>query len=97
MHRNVNIIKEVLYSGSKVKEYNIRRFGYESLVSQKLDPYLLVNLNVPNSSQYEMVLRSLVAEAVVTRVVEARAKIFGHVLNPKGHKTGNKILQQPFI
>ncbi|GJU29165.1 hypothetical protein Tco_1172754 [Tanacetum coccineum] len=31
MHRNLNIIKEVLYSDSKFKEYNICRFGYDSL------------------------------------------------------------------
>ncbi|GKD42645.1 putative alcohol dehydrogenase superfamily protein, partial [Tanacetum coccineum] len=45
----------------------------------------------------EMALRSLVAEAAVTGVVEASAKIFGHVLNLTGHKTCNKILRQPFI
>ncbi|GKD31574.1 hypothetical protein Tco_1242352, partial [Tanacetum coccineum] len=45
MHRNLNIIKEVLYSDSKVKEYSICRFGYDSVVSQKLDTHLLVNLN----------------------------------------------------
>ncbi|PWA60761.1 uvrD-like Helicase, ATP-binding domain, P-loop containing nucleoside triphosphate hydrolase [Artemisia annua] len=45
MHRNLNIIKEVLYSDSKVKECNICPFGYDSMVSQKLDPHLLVNLN----------------------------------------------------
>ncbi|GJY54615.1 UvrD-like helicase, ATP-binding domain, P-loop containing nucleoside triphosphate hydrolase, partial [Tanacetum coccineum] len=45
MHRNLNIIKEVLYSDSKVKECSICHFGYDSLVSQKLDPHLLVNLN----------------------------------------------------
>ncbi|GKD20028.1 serine/threonine-protein phosphatase PP2A-2 catalytic subunit-like protein isoform X2, partial [Tanacetum coccineum] len=44
----------------------------------------------------EMALRSLVAAAAVTGVVEARAKIFGHVLNPTGLKTSNKILRQPF-
>nr|GFA37761.1 UvrD-like helicase, ATP-binding domain, P-loop containing nucleoside triphosphate hydrolase [Tanacetum cinerariifolium] len=45
MHRNLKIIKEVLYFNSKVKEYIICRFGYDRLVSQKLDPHLLVNLN----------------------------------------------------
>ncbi|GKA02444.1 28S ribosomal protein S33, mitochondrial [Tanacetum coccineum] len=44
-----------------------------------------------------MALRSMVAEAAVRGVVEARAKIFGHVLNPTGQKTGHKILRQPFI
>nr|GEX16103.1 hypothetical protein [Tanacetum cinerariifolium] len=38
-----------------------------------------------------MALRSMVAEAAVRGVVEARAKIFGPVLNPTGHK----ILRQP--
>ncbi|GKE27074.1 reverse transcriptase domain, reverse transcriptase zinc-binding domain protein, partial [Tanacetum coccineum] len=44
----------------------------------------------------EMALRSLVAKVAFTAVVEAIAKIFGHVLNPTGHKTENKILCQPF-
>ncbi|GKD22581.1 28S ribosomal protein S33, mitochondrial-like protein, partial [Tanacetum coccineum] len=43
-----------------------------------------------------MSLRSLVAKVAFTAVVEAIAKIFGHVLNPTGHKTENKILCQPF-
>nr|GEW51114.1 UvrD-like helicase, ATP-binding domain, P-loop containing nucleoside triphosphate hydrolase [Tanacetum cinerariifolium] len=45
MHRNFKIIKGVFYSNSKVKEYSICGFGYDRLVSQKLDPHLLVNLN----------------------------------------------------
>nr|GEU37713.1 UvrD-like helicase, ATP-binding domain, P-loop containing nucleoside triphosphate hydrolase [Tanacetum cinerariifolium] len=45
MHRNLDIIKEVLYSDFKVKECNICHFGYESMVSKKLDPHLLLNLN----------------------------------------------------
>ncbi|GJW68106.1 UvrD-like helicase, ATP-binding domain, P-loop containing nucleoside triphosphate hydrolase [Tanacetum coccineum] len=46
MHRNLNIIKEVLYSDSKVKEKcNICSFGYDSMVSQKLNPQVLLNLN----------------------------------------------------
>ncbi|GJU04259.1 probable alkaline/neutral invertase D [Tanacetum coccineum] len=89
---HMSIGQEVLYSYSKVKEYSICHFGYDSLVSQKPDPHLLVNLN-----DDQMALRSFVAEAAVTGVVEARAKIFGHVLNPTDHKTGNKILRQPII
>ncbi|PWA72412.1 uvrD-like Helicase, ATP-binding domain, P-loop containing nucleoside triphosphate hydrolase [Artemisia annua] len=46
MHRNLNIVKEVLYSDSKVKEKcGICSFGYDSTVSQKLDPQFLLNLN----------------------------------------------------
>ncbi|GJY49543.1 UvrD-like helicase, ATP-binding domain, P-loop containing nucleoside triphosphate hydrolase [Tanacetum coccineum] len=46
MHRNLNIIKEILYSESKVKEKcNVCSFGYDGMVSQKLDPHLLLNLN----------------------------------------------------
>ncbi|GJT81399.1 probable polygalacturonase, partial [Tanacetum coccineum] len=33
-----------------VQEYNICRFGYDSLVSQKLDPHRLVNLNVSQTA-----------------------------------------------
>ncbi|GJR33666.1 probable alkaline/neutral invertase D [Tanacetum coccineum] len=83
---HMSIGQEVLYSYSKVKEYIICHFAYYSLVSQKLV-----------SQFFEMALRSFVAEAAVTGVVEARAKIFGHVLNPTDHKTGNKILRQPII
>ncbi|GJW00817.1 probable alkaline/neutral invertase D [Tanacetum coccineum] len=83
---HMSIGQEVLYSYSKVKEYSICHFAYYSLVSQKLV-----------SQFFEMALRSFVAEAAVTGVVEARAKIFGHVLNPTDHKTGNKILRQPII
>ncbi|GJZ24685.1 UvrD-like helicase, ATP-binding domain, P-loop containing nucleoside triphosphate hydrolase [Tanacetum coccineum] len=56
MHRNLNIIKEVLYSDSKVKEYSICRFGYDSLVSRKIDPHLWVNLN---ESQTRAVMEGL--------------------------------------
>ncbi|PWA64840.1 recBCD enzyme subunit RecB, P-loop containing nucleoside triphosphate hydrolase [Artemisia annua] len=46
VHRNLNIIKEVLYSESKVKEKcNVCSFGYDGMVSLKLDPHLLLNLN----------------------------------------------------
>ncbi|GKD18972.1 UvrD-like helicase, ATP-binding domain, P-loop containing nucleoside triphosphate hydrolase, partial [Tanacetum coccineum] len=53
MHRNLNIIKEVLYSDPKVKECNICHFGYDSMVSKNLDPRLLLNLN---ESQREAVI-----------------------------------------
>ncbi|GJR22807.1 UvrD-like helicase, ATP-binding domain, P-loop containing nucleoside triphosphate hydrolase [Tanacetum coccineum] len=43
---NLNIVKEVLYSDSKVKEKcSICSFGYDSTVSQKLNPQVLLNLN----------------------------------------------------
>nr|GEX41044.1 UvrD-like helicase, ATP-binding domain, P-loop containing nucleoside triphosphate hydrolase [Tanacetum cinerariifolium] len=45
MHRNLNIVKEVLYSDSKVKKCNICSFGYCSTVSQRQDPQVLLNLN----------------------------------------------------
>ncbi|GJY19122.1 UvrD-like helicase, ATP-binding domain, P-loop containing nucleoside triphosphate hydrolase [Tanacetum coccineum] len=46
MHRNLNIIKEILYTDSLVKEKcNICSFGYDSIVSQKVDRQLLLNLN----------------------------------------------------
>ncbi|PWA68458.1 UvrD-like Helicase, ATP-binding domain-containing protein [Artemisia annua] len=46
IHRNLNIIKEVLYSHSAVKENcNICSFGYHSTISQRYDQHLLVNLN----------------------------------------------------
>ncbi|GJY16701.1 UvrD-like helicase, ATP-binding domain, P-loop containing nucleoside triphosphate hydrolase [Tanacetum coccineum] len=45
IHRNLDIIKEVLYSHSMVKRScNICSTGYDSILSQ-YDPYLLVNLN----------------------------------------------------
>ncbi|PWA69477.1 UvrD-like Helicase, ATP-binding domain-containing protein [Artemisia annua] len=46
IHRNLNIIKEVLYSHSAVKENcNICSFGYDSILSQRYDQHLLVNMN----------------------------------------------------
>ncbi|PWA96126.1 uvrD-like Helicase, ATP-binding domain, P-loop containing nucleoside triphosphate hydrolase [Artemisia annua] len=48
IRRNLSIIKEILYSDSTstVKEKcDICSFDYESMVSQKLDPHLLLNLN----------------------------------------------------
>ncbi|GJW53581.1 probable alkaline/neutral invertase D [Tanacetum coccineum] len=47
---HMSIGQEVLYSYSKVKEYSICHFAYYSLVSQKPDPHLLVNLNVSQTT-----------------------------------------------
>ncbi|PWA62544.1 uvrD-like Helicase, ATP-binding domain, P-loop containing nucleoside triphosphate hydrolase [Artemisia annua] len=57
MHRNLNIIKEILYSESTVKEKcNICSFGYDDFSSKKLDPQVLLNLN---ESQREAVMAAL--------------------------------------
>ncbi|PWA68994.1 uvrD-like Helicase, ATP-binding domain, P-loop containing nucleoside triphosphate hydrolase [Artemisia annua] len=46
IHRNLNIIKEVLYSHYAVKENcNICSVGYDSTISQRYDQQLLLNLN----------------------------------------------------
>ncbi|GJZ35701.1 UvrD-like helicase, ATP-binding domain, P-loop containing nucleoside triphosphate hydrolase [Tanacetum coccineum] len=46
MRRNLHIIKEIIYSDSKVeKKCGICSFGDDSMVSQKLDPHLLLKLN----------------------------------------------------
>ncbi|PWA56308.1 DNA helicase, UvrD-like, C-terminal [Artemisia annua] len=46
VHRNLDIIREVLYSNSKVKEKcGICSFGYDNILSPKFDPRLLLNLN----------------------------------------------------
>ncbi|CAA7405491.1 unnamed protein product [Spirodela intermedia] len=42
-------------------------------------------------------LRSLLAAAAVKGVEEARARIFGHVLNPLGKRSPNKILRKKLI
>ncbi|KVH95779.1 hypothetical protein Ccrd_002163 [Cynara cardunculus var. scolymus] len=42
-------------------------------------------------------LRSMLAQAAVRGVTEARAKIFGHVLNPTGQRSAHKILRKKFI
>lgn len=42
-------------------------------------------------------LKSILAAAVNTGVTEARAKIFGHVLNPTGLKSAHKILRKKLI
>ncbi|GJU12762.1 UvrD-like helicase, ATP-binding domain, P-loop containing nucleoside triphosphate hydrolase [Tanacetum coccineum] len=54
VHRNLEIIKEVLYSDSKVKEKcDICSFGYDSILCQKLDPHHL------NESQKTTVMAAL--------------------------------------
>ncbi|KAL8493329.1 hypothetical protein ACS0TY_024518 [Phlomoides rotata] len=42
-------------------------------------------------------LKRVLAEAAVKGVTEARAKIFGHVLNPTGKKSPHKILRKKLI
>ncbi|XP_078433435.1 37S ribosomal protein S27 [Wolffia australiana] len=42
-------------------------------------------------------LRSLLAAAAVKGVEEARARIFGHVLNPTGRRSPHKILRKKLI
>lgn len=39
-------------------------------------------------------LKSLVASAVTRGVTEARARIFGHMLNPTGQRSPHKILRK---
>nr|GEV38910.1 UvrD-like helicase, ATP-binding domain, P-loop containing nucleoside triphosphate hydrolase [Tanacetum cinerariifolium] len=56
MHRNLNIINEILYSDPKVQECEICPFGCDSMISEKLDPHLLRNLN---ESQREAVMEAL--------------------------------------
>ncbi|KAJ8760673.1 hypothetical protein K2173_017660 [Erythroxylum novogranatense] len=42
-------------------------------------------------------LKSIVVAAVTQGVAEARARIFGHVLNPTGKKSAHKILRKKII
>ncbi|GMP71188.1 hypothetical protein CsSME_00029700 [Camellia sinensis var. sinensis] len=42
-------------------------------------------------------LKSLLAEAAIKGVTEARARIFGHVLNPTGQRSPHKILRKKLI
>lgn len=42
-------------------------------------------------------LRSALAEAAMKGVNEARAKIFGHILNPTGQRSAHKILRKKLI
>nr|GEX68374.1 UvrD-like helicase, ATP-binding domain, P-loop containing nucleoside triphosphate hydrolase [Tanacetum cinerariifolium] len=46
VHRNLDIIKEVIYSDFKVKENcNICSFGFDNISTPKFNPHLLLNLN----------------------------------------------------
>lgn len=42
-------------------------------------------------------LKSILASAVTGGLSEARARIFGHVLNPTGQKSVHKILRKKLI
>ncbi|XP_044501971.1 28S ribosomal protein S33, mitochondrial-like [Mangifera indica] len=42
-------------------------------------------------------LKNVLAAAVVTGVTEARARIFGHVLNPTGQRSPHKLLRKKLI
>ncbi|KAJ0980846.1 hypothetical protein J5N97_009101 [Dioscorea zingiberensis] len=44
-----------------------------------------------------MSLRSMLAAAAVRGLTEARAKIFGHILNPTGKRSAHKILRKKLI
>lgn len=42
-------------------------------------------------------LKNILATVVTTGLTEARAKIFGHVLNPAGQRSPHKILRKKLI
>lgn len=42
-------------------------------------------------------LKSVVAEAAIKGVTEARARIFGHILNPTGQRSAHKVLRKKLI
>ncbi|PIA37623.1 hypothetical protein AQUCO_03000288v1 [Aquilegia coerulea] len=42
-------------------------------------------------------LKNMIATVVTTGVTEARARIFGHVLNPTGQRSAHKILRKKLI
>ncbi|KAM1004220.1 hypothetical protein ACFX13_004496 [Malus domestica] len=42
-------------------------------------------------------LKSMLVAAVSTGVTEARARIFGHILNPTGQRSAHKILRKKLI
>lgn len=41
--------------------------------------------------------KKVLAEAAITGVTEARAKIFGHVINPTGQRSSHKLLRKKLI
>ncbi|KAL5978775.1 hypothetical protein ACLOJK_029892 [Asimina triloba] len=45
----------------------------------------------------KMSLKSMLAQAAIRGVTEARAKIFGHVLNPTGQRSAHKVLRKKLI
>eukprot|EP01018_Ginkgo_biloba_P002489 Gb_00532 [translate_table: standard] len=47
--------------------------------------------------QQKMSLKKILAEAALKGVIEARARIFGHVLNPTGQRSPHKILRRKLI
>ncbi|GFP89578.1 hypothetical protein PHJA_001101500 [Phtheirospermum japonicum] len=42
-------------------------------------------------------LKNVLAEAAMKGVTEARARIFGHVLNPTGQRSAHKLLRKKLI
>uniref|UniRef100_A0A251VMD4 Small ribosomal subunit protein mS33 n=2 Tax=Helianthus annuus TaxID=4232 RepID=A0A251VMD4_HELAN len=62
-------------------------------------PSPFISLNSSNDIQKmsSSSLRSLLAQAAVRGVAEARAHVFGHVLNPTGQRSAHKILRKKFI
>ncbi|XP_062011716.1 small ribosomal subunit protein mS33-like isoform X1 [Rosa rugosa] len=61
---------------------------------------LLAVCSLQRERQSEMApgsLKSILTAAVNTGVTEARARIFGHVLNPTGLKSAHKILRKKLI
>lgn len=42
-------------------------------------------------------LKKVLAQAAVSGLAEARAKIFGHVLNPTGQRSAHKLLRKKLI
>ncbi|KAK8711924.1 hypothetical protein V6N13_147180 [Hibiscus sabdariffa] len=42
-------------------------------------------------------LKKMLASAVVVGVTEARARVFGHILNPTGQRSAHKVLRKKLI
>ncbi|KAI3829453.1 hypothetical protein L1987_03577 [Smallanthus sonchifolius] len=66
-------------------------------VTVKLDSFLPQILAMWTIKMSSSSLRNMLAQAAVRGVTEARAKIFGHVLNPTGQRSAHKILRKKFI
>lgn len=43
------------------------------------------------------ILKKLVAQSAIAGLTEARARIFGHVLNPTGQRSPHKLLRKKLI